>query len=382
MSFFACKKDNIDPENIFTKIYSDANSDISYYPLDLVQTSDGGYYILSAISIDSSRTFLNTHISKIDKVGELVWETTLSEPYVNPITSLMISGSDVHFLCMDKISLGTYIMKIDNANNGAEVTDYQADLVYPLASSQTPDNGILLLSYDRNMRSSKLTKFNSSFSITWDNTYRVIEDAEEMLVAHLTRSGKTLPFFTGTIGNGEGYFANALYNYSLALLFVDPSNGDREGLIYGDRYNGGISAAVPIQSNTFAVSRFVYADHFILPATTLALSEISIASDLGGEKAAELAEEAHTRIKTLTVDNRNLIVYASNTSSNQISLLIYDLSTGGLVTKKYLGHTNPVKVASLIQTSDGGLAVLAQTVVAGRFKRNALYKIPKEQILE
>ncbi|OQX98152.1 MAG: hypothetical protein B6I20_11400, partial [Bacteroidetes bacterium 4572_117] len=150
-------------------------------------------------------------------MGELVWETTLSEPYVNPITSLMISGSDVHFLCMDKISLGTYIMKIDNANNGAEVTDYQADLVYPLASSQTPDNGILLLSYDRNMRSSKLTKFNSSFSITWDNTYRVIEDAEEMLVAHLTRSGKTLPFFTGTIGNGEGYFANALYNYSLAL---------------------------------------------------------------------------------------------------------------------------------------------------------------------
>ena len=106
------------------------------------------------------------------------------------------------------------------------------------------------------------------------------------------------------------------------------------------------------------------------------------ASDLGGEKAAELAEDAHTRIIKLSIDNRNLIVYASNTSSNQISLLFYDLSSGELVTKKYLGHTNPVKVASLIQTSDGGLAVLAQTMVAGRFKRNALYKIPKEQILE
>lgn len=381
-SFAACKKDNINPENIFTKIYSDDNSDLSYYPLDIIQTSDGGYYILSALSVDTIRTFLNTHISKTDKLGELVWEATISEPYVNPITSLISSGSNVYFLCMDRVSLGTYLMRIDDANGSAEIINSYSDIVYPLASSQTPDNGILLLSYDRNSRSSLLTKFNSSFEKSWDNSYSVIEDAEEMLFAHLTRSGKTLPFFTGTIGNGDAYFANALFNYSLALLFVDSNNGDRTGLIIGDRYNGGISAAVSIQSDNFAVSRFVYDNHYIIPATSLSLSSAISASDLGGEKAAELAEDAHTRIIKLSIDNRNLIVYASNTSSNQISLLFYDLSSGELVTKKYLGHTNPVKVASLIQTSDGGLAVLAQTMVAGRFKRNALYKIPKEQILE
>ncbi|RLD84043.1 MAG: hypothetical protein DRJ07_05620 [Bacteroidetes bacterium] len=139
---------------------------------------------------------------------------------------------------------------------------------------------------------------------------------------------------------------------------------------------------VSIQASNFAVSRFVYDYHYILPSTTLSVSSIISASDLGGEKAAELAEDAHTRIIKMNIDNRNLIVYASNTNSNQILLLFYDLSTGELVTKKYLGHTNPVKVASLIQTADSGLAVLAQTMVAGRFKRNALYKIPKEQILE
>ena len=37
LSLITCKKDNINPENIFTKIYNDANSDISYYPLDILQ---------------------------------------------------------------------------------------------------------------------------------------------------------------------------------------------------------------------------------------------------------------------------------------------------------------------------------------------------------
>ncbi len=382
LSISSCKKDTINPENIFSKIYSDENSDISYYPLDIIQANDGGYYILSALSTDSVRTFLNTHISKTNELGEMVWQTTVSEPYVNPITSLINSGSGIYFLCMDRVSLGTYLMQIDDASGSAEVLNYYEDIIYPLASSQTPDNGLLLLSYDRNSRSSLLTKFNSSFEKSWGNSYPVIEDAEEMLIAHMTRSGKTLPFFTGTIDNGDSYFANALFNYSLAFLFVSPGNGDRTGLVFGDRYNGGISAAASIQADNFAIARFVYDNHYILPATTLSSTATISASDLGGEKVAELADEAHTSVKTITVDNRNLIVYASNTSSNQILLLFYDLSSGELVTKKYLGSSNPVKVASLIQTSDEGIAVLAQTVVAGRFKRNALYKIPKEQILE
>ena len=377
----SCKEDPINPENLFAKIYSDSNSDISYYPLDIIQANDGAYYILSGLSVDSVRTFLNTHITKVDKLGELIWETTIDEPFVNPITSFINSGSGIYFLCMDRISLGTYLMKIDDASKSAELVNTYNDIIYPLASSQTPDNGFLLLSYDRNSRSSLLTKFSSSYDKTWDNSYRVIEDAEEMLVAHMTRAGKILPFFTGTIGNGESYYANALFNYSLALLFVNSNNGDRTGLILGDRYDGGISAIAPIQSNYFALSRFVFNNNYILPTTTLSINDIISSNELAGEKAAELADEAHTSIKIITVDNRNLIVYSSNTSSNQILLTFFDLNTGELVTKKYLGSSNPVKVAALIQTSDQGLAILAQTTVAGRFKRNALFKIPKEQIL-
>ncbi|MCF6242409.1 MAG: hypothetical protein L3J74_13805, partial [Bacteroidales bacterium] len=271
--------------------------------------------------------------------------------------------------------------KVDEANQSAVVVESFNDIVYPLAASQTPDKGFLLLNYDRNSRSSQLTKFSATFSTQWDTKFSVVEDAEAMLIAHMTRSGKTLPFFTGAVGSGSAYFVNALYNYSLALLFVDANSGDRTGLIFGERYDAGISAAVNIQGETFAASRFVFSSHYVLPTVNFSLSSIISASDLSGEPVAELADNAHTRIKVISIDNQNLIVYASNTQNNQVLLLFYDLTTGELVKKTYLGSSNPVKVADLIQTADEGVAILTQTTIAGRFKRVALYKIPKEQIL-
>ena len=376
-----CKKTKINPENIFAKIYDDSNSDLSYYPLDIIQSSDGGYYILSAVSEDSSRVFLNTHIIRTDKLGEQIWETMLPETYSSPIEGFIATGNDLQFICMDRISLGTYIMKIDDANQTAEQLSSFGNIVYPLSASQTPDNGFLLLSYDRNSRSSMLTKFTSGFMQQWSQKFSVIEDAEEMLIAHMTRSGKTLPFFTGTVGQGAAYYANGLYNYSIALLFVDANNGSRTGLIFGERYDAGLSAAVNIQGETFAASQFIFNNHYYLPTVNFSLNSIVSSNEIEGTPVAELADDAHTRIKQINVDNRNLIVYASSTKNSQILLTFYDKTTGELVKKTYLGSSNPVKVANIIQTSDGGIAILAQITIVGRFKRIALYKIPQEQIL-
>jgi len=376
-----CSKDDINPENIFAKIYDDSNSDLSYYPLSIIQSADGGYYILNAVSIDTTRKFLNTDIIRTDQYGELIWKTTLPEPYVSPVEGFIVSGNELHFFCMDRTSLGTYLMKVDDANQSAVVANTFSDIFYPLAASQTPKGNILLLSYDRGSRNSILTKFNNSFAQQWSQKFSVIEDAEAMLTAHMTRSGKILPFFTGTVGNDEAYYVNALYNYSIALLFVDAGSGDRTGLIFGERYDAGISAATNIQGETFAASRFVFNNHYVLPIVNFNLSSIISANDLQGEPVAELDADAHTRIKTITVDNQNLIVYASNTQNNQVLLMFYDLASGEPIKKTYLGATNPVTVADLIQTSDGGIAILTQTTVAGRFKRTALYKIPKEQII-
>jgi len=190
IAFFSnCSKDEINPENIFAKIYDDPNSDVSYYPLSIIQSGDGGYYILSAVSIDTTRKFLNTNIIRTDMYGELLWKAEIPEPYVSPVEGFVVLGNELHFLCMDRTSLGTYLMKVDDANQTATVVSSFGDIVYPLAASQTPSGNTLLLSYDRSSRSSLLTKFGSTFTQLWSTKFSVIEDAEAMLIAHMTRSG-------------------------------------------------------------------------------------------------------------------------------------------------------------------------------------------------
>ncbi len=381
-SLLACKKSDIKPENIFTKIYSDSNSDISYYPLDFSENGSGGYYILSSTSIDTTRTWLNTFIMETDDLGEMTWSVTLDKPYVNPISNLISMGGAFYFFCMDEISLGTYLLKIDESNHTAELVKSFPEIVYPLAVSKTPDNGFLLLSYDRTTRSSSINKIDASFNISWQSKFKVIEDAEEQLIDHLIKTGKNIPFFTGTVGEGTAsyYYANGLYNYTLSLLFVNASNGERAGVAQGYRYDGGASSILSLEGNTFALSRFSFGEHFILPSTTIDVNSITSLSDLGGGKLAEIAADAETRVKKITLNGKPSIVFATNTNNNQVIVYIYDIASNELLTKKYLGFANPVKIASVMQTKDEGLALLVQTMVTGRFKRISMYKIPKEHL--
>ncbi|NJO88278.1 MAG: hypothetical protein HC831_04380 [Chloroflexia bacterium] len=84
----SCKKNDIGPENIFTKIYSDPNSDISYYPLDIAEAG-GGYYILAGIAADTARVWPNTYVARVDAEGEMVWSAQIDAPYVSPIANLI-----------------------------------------------------------------------------------------------------------------------------------------------------------------------------------------------------------------------------------------------------------------------------------------------------
>lgn len=378
----ACKKNDIKPENIFTKIYSDPNSDISYYPLDIAETTGGGYYILGATAIDTTRTWLNTYIARADDQGELLWSSILELPYVNPVSNLINLGGDYYIFCMDEISLGTYLLKIDEgAQTATEVASW-GDIIYPLAVSKTPDNSFLLLNYDRTSRNTSLIKIDASFNVVWKSDFNVVEDAEEILIDHLIKTGKNIPFFTGYIGEGAAtnYFANGLYNYTLSLLFVNASNGDRTGVAQGFRYDGGASSLIALQGNNFAMSRFSFDAQYLLPSTSFDINSITNISDLGGGRLNEIAADAETRVKQMTIGGKETVVFATNTNNNQVIIFVYDIATNELILKKYLGFSNPVVVGALIQTADGGIAVLVQTMVAGRFKRLGVYKIPKEHL--
>jgi hypothetical protein len=381
LSLFSCNKAKLNPENIFNKIYDDPNSDLSYYPLDIAQVPDNGYFILGSSSLDTTHTWTNPVIIRTDEKGELEWMTNIEPPYVNPISNLMESGGEYYFFCMDDVSLGTHLMIIDGQNQTANLVNSYPDLTYPLAVSKTPDNSFLLLSYNRFTRQSVISKINTSFNITWQSTFSVLEDAEPFLIDHLIKTGKTLSFFTGTIGetNANGYYANGMYNYTLSMLFVNTS-GDRTGIAQGYRYDGGAVSAISVQGNNFAVSRQSFGEHFILPSVNIDLNEISTISNMGGAKLAEIKSDSETRIIKITLDGKPFLAFAASTNDNQIVLYLYDANSLELIGKKYFGFSNPLRIASLMQTSDQGLVILAQTMVAGRFKRISIYKVPKEHL--
>ncbi len=382
--FASCEKSNIGEANIFTKIYSDPNSDISYYPLDIKQTNDEGYYALGAISIDTTRTWLNTYIAKIDKEGEMQWSSKIEPPYVNPVSNIIEIAGENYIFCMDNLSLQTHVLKIDDAGATATHATTIAEVEYPLAVSKTAEGGALLLGYDRIKRSSVLAKIDASFQIVWKTQFMIKEDAEPLLVAHLLKTGKTLPFFTGSIGEGgeTHYFANGLYNYTLSLLFVKASGGERTGVGQGYRFDGGASSLLSLQGNTFAMSRFSFNRHFLLPTIDIDINSISSINDYGGGHLAEIAADAQTITKKMKIKDKDAIVFASNSNNNQVVIYAYDLASGELILRKNLGFENPVTVGGMIQTSDEGIAILVQTMVSGRFKRLAIYKIPKEHLSE
>ncbi len=378
----SCEKDNITKKNIFTKIYSDPNSDISYYPLDIKQAGDESFFILAASSIDTTRTWLNAYVAQIDKEGEMMWSSKIEVPSVNPVGDIVEINGEYFIFCMDNISLQTHVLKIDNSAQTASLVATVSEAEYPLAVSKTPDNGALLLGYDRLTRNSVLTKLNGSFEVVWQTKFRVMQDAEEILVDHLIRTGKTLPFFTGSVGQGNAthYFANGFYNYTLSLMFVDASGGNQTGIGQGYRFDGGASSLIYLQGNTFAMSRFSFNQHFLLPTIDINMNEITTINDYGGGFVAEIAADAQTKTKFMKINGKNAVVYASNTNNNQVILYAYDLSAGTLMFRKQLGFDHPVKVGGLIQTKDEGIGILVQTMVTGRFKRIGFYKLPKEHL--
>ncbi|NJO88277.1 MAG: hypothetical protein HC831_04375 [Chloroflexia bacterium] len=69
-----------------------------------------------------------------------------------------------------------------------------------VGSLKTPDNGVLLLSYDSDTRSSRLSKLDGSFAIQWQNDFKVNEDAEGLLLDHMIKTGKKYSFFHGSCG--------------------------------------------------------------------------------------------------------------------------------------------------------------------------------------
>lgn len=361
------------PDASFIKIYNDESFETSYIPMDIVQAGKNGYFILSAF--DS----WNTYILRVDEDGEFMWDYTLEESYVNPIKGLYYRDSAFYFFCMDNLSLATILMKATDQSKSAEIERTYGNTIYPLHSSAV-SSGFLLESYNRESYSTRLTKIDENFGEQWNEEYSVEQDVEESIISHLTRIGERLPFFSGEAGNK--YFLNGYYNYSMSMLFVSTGDGTQTGVINGFRDKSAISSAKYLDGNSFALSRFDFGDNYLIPKIDLNTNGTGISSDLEGNDHPEMTPNAFVYSELVDVNGKEITLYATSTKAGQILLYAYDAINGTLVGTHHLGMLNPYEAIDFVPTIDGGLAVLGNTFVNGRFSRITLIKLSESELID
>ncbi len=380
------KNKEVEPENEFLKIYDNHSFSDSYLPIDLKQTSDGGFLILAKTRIAAS-PFYGIYFLRTDKEGKFLNEQLLPDNLVSPTNSLLQVGQDFYFFCMDGITLESTLVKIDQ-NGSFSVVNKLTGLLYPLSSGLEETSGnFILQSYDRDDRKTVISLVNTSGTITNTIDYSIgIGDfnVEEPIIDHLTGTGKNLPFLTGSLGNGT-YFFNGFYNYTLSLAFFQFGSTAAPGVLQGYRDERCISSALYLpEINKFALSGYAYGKNTIYPSATVAYQSGSVASssDLEGFFIPEFNQDARVMLRQETFNGKNTLVYGSDTRSGQIALYFYEASSGNFIASKHLGYSNTFLFGNVIKTTDGGLAVAGVTYLSGRFPRLCLHKIPKEAMEE
>mgnify|MGYP001818829206 CR=1 FL=1 len=183
---------------------------------------------------------------------------------------------------------------------------------------------------------------------------------------------------TGSVNNS--FYFNGFYNYSFSMGFVNATDGSLTGVINGPGVDDAISAAMPISGNQVAMARYSYLENQVIPSYDINVNGTQVTGDLDGLTFDELTQQAKIRIKRVTVGNKSVAIYGTETKSGQVLLLAYDLADQSLVGTRYVGHGQPYEMADFAATQDGGLIVLASTQITGRFPRLALFKLSKEDL--
>lgn len=366
----------------FTTIVDLNKFDAAYHPIDIQQTTDGGYVVLSERNVTESHLD-GIYLLKLDKHGNFKKEYEVTDSLTNPVCRLAKIGQKYYFFCMGSTDVGEPTAKLASFTDALDdfsTTDLEG-LTYPGAASLAGQDKFVLLSYNNGEKKSYVTLVSPDGAVGASKgfTVGVGEDSEESIINHYKRLGKEFPFDAGVV-SGNTYYFNGFYEYTMSLVFTD-LNGDAPiGVVQGQRDNGGFSAIAPLGSARFAAARYNFGSNFFLPNPNISINSISTGLDLGGLTLPELIPNAKVKILPVTVRDKKVLIYASDTQSRQIGLYFYDEATGAFLGSRYLGFSNPFEIGNLIQTEDEGIAVCGTTYLVGRFPRVCVFKLSKQDL--
>ncbi|UII26050.1 hypothetical protein LVD15_22520 [Fulvivirga maritima] len=373
-----------DPASSFLKIYDHNDYEASYIPIDIKQTSDGGYLILAATQKDSY--FAGVRLMKVDEQGEFEQEQDLSDEYVHPVGELMKINGNFYFMAMRESDLRAFIFMVDNTGTLADPIETQ--FTSPLATSATTEGNILLLSYSNSDLLTVCSELSVAGAVSRSASFTIgagtSEDGEpaRTILDGFKTTGPKPPYAIGKMNN-QTYYFNGFYNYTLSLVFTSLNEDDDvQGVLQGVHRESAISSVIQLANNTISLSRYNSGDNYVVPRTELESLSIRSVDDLEGNTFPELVSNAPVMVKSISINGTETALFASNTKNGQIVLLAFEASSGTLVGTKYLGFGNTYEVAGFSKTEDEGLVVLGRSYLTGRFARICVFKLSDEELKE
>lgn len=367
----------------FNAIFDNNQFDLSYKPIDMVQTLDGGYLILGGKDKPAepetegvSGPFTEIYLLKVNKLGNFERELEVPGTLVHPVGRLTAIGDKYFFIAMDNNVEGQLI-SIDQ--NLESLTNTPLGITYPMAMAFVDNQSFLVQSYNHVDQETVITLFSQTGTVINQMAYPIgvgDKDLNQIILDHFLPQREKIPFDVGK--TATQYYFNGFINYTLSLVFTD-FNNENPPRVEGQQENGGFSALTPLTGNKFAASRFNFGDNYLLPNVVIdAAGSPNINDDVySGLYFRELVLNAPVKIHRATLSGKPVVIYGSNTISKQIGLYVYDENNGALLGTKYLGFSNTYEIANIITTTDGGLAISGVAYMAGRFPRICLFKLSK-----
>ncbi|GAB4131827.1 MAG: hypothetical protein OHK0045_15070 [Raineya sp.] len=373
---------DVEPTQVFVKIYENNQFDNNFNPLDVKQTSDGGFLILGEYTGSNFSPFPAVYLMKVQADGRFEWEYKATENYVTPISELLPTpeGNYEFFCSAQSDSLRPIRLTAEQAPQ--EIAKY--DLIRGLRANLLPNGNYAFVAYPQNSQNTIVATANPTGGIIHQKEYYNQDNTfiEGQLVRHFQRTRVPFPILVGSRGLGNDLFFTAFRLSTLTLMTDDLASTDPEPkvIVNGSGYDAAISALEPITGNTFAMARYnADGENVFIPKADIPANGTFTNTSFRGNVLPELSKFARVIIRKATIAQKNVIFYLSDTKNGQMVLFVYEQSSGNLIRTRYFGSSNKFQVGNFTLTADGGMAIVGKNFVAGRFARICLFKLsPKE----
>lgn len=368
------------PEDGFLKIYNDPSELLSYYPESVIELDGGGYMFIAAVKDEESEIeYPSAQLIRTDNKGVLIW--TESYDWLAPASNLVRFGSSIGFVAMDR-QLNAFAVLVDPATG--EIRE-QEDLgmTMPLYAYGDEQGNLVVLGYDFVSRSSWISKFNNNLGLERSNKLAVNADMDLLIQRHLNKTGQEFPFFIGEYSNdaGTGYFVSCFSNYTLRTMFLDISSLNATGDLFSFQTDEAISAVVHKSGSLFGLTGYYEGNNYIVSEADIDVGISQSIKDFQGQQLYELTDKAKAVSVVAETEQGTYALFASQTNANSVVVYQHAIDADSLIMTHHRYFDERVEVSDIIQTEDGGIAILGQIYVLGKYQRSFLIKEPKELLI-